>query len=83
MGFEPNMKRERVQSGMEDAQDGEPSDAFPSEPNPFSVRTGFIYKTYVRRICSQNLYLKNRWLGRYRSQTVIYTEISLFFLNKQ
>jgi hypothetical protein len=38
-----DMKRERVQSGVEDAKgDGEPSNAFPSEPN--STRTGFISK---------------------------------------
>jgi len=42
MGFEANMKRERAQSGMEDAQDGEPSDAFPSEPNPSSVRRIYL-----------------------------------------
>ncbi len=36
-------EREWVQSGMEDAKgDGEPSNAFPSEPN--STRTGFISK---------------------------------------
>ena len=38
-----NMKRERAQSGAEYAKgDGEPSNAFPSEPN--STRTGFISK---------------------------------------
>jgi len=37
------MKKERAQSCVEDAKgDGEPSNAFPSEPN--STRTGFISK---------------------------------------
>jgi hypothetical protein len=37
------MKRERVQSGTEDARSGEPPDAFPSEPNPNSIKTGLYF----------------------------------------
>jgi hypothetical protein len=50
------MKRERVQSYMEDAiGDGEPSNAFPSEPNPKSIETSSVSKA----LCLQNSYLKN------------------------
>ena len=42
--FLEKSKRERIQSGTEDAIDGEPSNAFPSEPNPNSIKTGSISK---------------------------------------
>ena len=45
------MKRERVQSCVEDAKgDGEPSNAFPSEPSPIQQEQDLSLKLYEFRI---------------------------------